>query len=365
MPLTVGSRFATSSVRGRASWASLLAGALMVTGLVGSTVVGMSLTEIVDHSPRWGVDYQSSFGNPYTYAESDIIQPIAVSPDVEAVTGINIGSVTVNGSETATIGFDQVKGNIAPIVIAGRLPLVTGEIGLGAEVQRRLGAGIGDTVQVAGTEGGPQPFTVVGTVVNPDTAGNGAAMIFDSFAALNPSATKNVALVNFRDGAPASSIDAVSEIAYSPPGALETPTSVRALQRVTAAPYLLAIVFVFLAVVGSAYVLTTSTRARRRDFSILRSLGSQSSQLRSIVHWQATVSGVLALAVGIPLGVVGGRLVVSLLTDALGIVPGARVSLLAVGVVIAATMIVANCLALLPARRAASNQASNLTRDGR
>jgi len=137
------------------------------------------------------------------------------------------------------------------------------------------------------------------------------------------------------------------------------------LERVTAAPYLLAIVFVFLAVVGWAYVLTTSTQARRRDFSILRSLGSQSSQLRSIVHWQATVAGVLALAVGIPVGIVGGRLVVSLLTDALGIVPGARVSLLAVGVVIGATLVVSNFLALLPARRAASNQASSLTRDGR
>jgi len=136
------------------------------------------------------------------------------------------------------------------------------------------------------------------------------------------------------------------------------------LERVTAAPYLLAIVFVFLAVVGWAYVLTTSTRARRRDFSILRSLGSQSSQLRSIVHWQATVAGVLALAVGIPVGIVGGRLVVSLLTDALGIVPGARVSLLAVGFVIAATLVVSNFLALLPARDAASNQASSLRRDG-
>jgi len=365
VPLTVGSRFATSSVRGRASWASLSVGALMVSGLAGSTVVGMSLSDIVEHSPRWGVDYQSIFGNPFTYSEGDIIQPIADSPDVEAVTGINIGSVTINGSETATIGFDQVKGTIAPIVIDGRLPLVEGEIGIGAEVQKRVGVGIGDTVEVAGTEGAARPFTVVGTVVTPDSAGNGAAMIFDSFAALNPTATKNVALVNFRDGAPESSINKVSEITYSPPGALVTPTSIRALERVTAAPYLLAIVFVFLAVIGCAYLLTTSTRARHRDFSILRSLGSESSQLRAIVHWHATVAAVIALAIGIPLGIVGGRLVVSLLTDALGIVPGSRVSLLAVSFVIAATLAVANVLALLPARRAASKKASQLTRDGR
>ncbi len=363
VPLTVGSRFATSGVRGRSSWLSLCAGGLLVAGVVGSAVVGMSLNDIVNHPPRWGVDYQSLFGNPYIYAQDDIIGPIADSPDVEAVTGANIGSVTINGSDTATVGFDQVKGAIAPVVIAGRLPLLDGEIGIGAEVQRRIGVGIGDTVEVAGASGEPTQFTVVGTVVTPDSAGNGAAMIFDSFAALNPTATKNLALVNFRDGAPESSITKVSEITYSPPGNLETPTSIRALERVTAAPYLLAIVFVFLAVMGCAYLLTTSTRSRRRDFSILRALGSETSQLRAIVHWHAMVAGVIALAVGIPVGIIGGRLVVSLMTDALGIVPGARVSLLAVIVVAGTTLALANALALLPARRAASNRPSRLLLD--
>lgn len=364
MALSVGSRFATSSGRGRSSWASLLAGALMVTGLVGSIVVGMSLTQIVDQPARWGVDYQRLFGNPYTYAESDIISPIASVPGVEAVTGINIGSVTINGSETATIGFDQVKGTIAPIVIDGRLPLVDGEIGIGAEVQRRIGAGIGDTVEVAGAEGDPRPFTVVGTVVTPDSAGNGAAMIFDSFIGLNPTATENVALVNFGDGAPASAVTSVSDITYSPPDALVTPASVRALERVTTVPYLLAIVLMFLAVTGCAYLLTTSARARRRDFAILRALGSGSGQLRAIVHWQATVVSVIVLAVGLPLGIVGGRSIVTLLTDALGIVPGAHVSLRVVGGVVATTLIGANVLALLPARRAASGRVSRLSLDG-
>ncbi|MEO6570541.1 MAG: ABC transporter permease, partial [Ilumatobacteraceae bacterium] len=356
--------YATSSVRGRTSWPSLLVGALMVAGMTGSTVVAMSLTEIVEHPARWGVDYQTLFGNPYIYAEGDIIQPIADVPDVEAVTGVNIGSVTIDGFETATISFDQVKGAIGPIVIDGRLPRATGEIGIGAEAQRRIGSGIGDTVQVAGTDGGPRPFTIVGTVVTPDSAGDGAAMTFDAFAELNPTATKNVALVDFRDGAPDSAITRVSDITYSPPDALITPTSVRALERVTAAPYLLALAFLFLAVIGCAYLLAASARSRRREFSILRALGSDRRQLRAIVHWHATVVGVVVLAIGLPVGIVGGRSIVFLLTDALGIVPGAHVSLLVIGGVVAAALAGANVLAMLPALRAASNRVTRLSPDG-
>ncbi len=362
--LSVGTRFATSTVRNLGAWPSLLAGAFMVAGLVGSMVVGMSLTSIVGHPDRWGVSYQALFGNPYTYAEEDMIHPIADDPDVVAVTGINIGSVTINGFETATIGFDQVKGAIGPIVIDGRLPLADGEIGIGAEVQRRIGVAIGDTVEVTGTEGAARPFIVVGTVVTPDSAGNGAAMIFDSFAALNPTATQNVALVDFRNDAPDSAISRVSATVFSPPDALVTPTSLRALERVTAAPYLLAMVVTSLAVIGFAYLLASSTRGRRQDFSILRALGSDSRQLRAIVHWQAMVVGLIALAVGVPTGIIGGRLIVSLLTDALGIVPGAQVSLPALAGLAAMALLGANVLAFLPARRAASKRISRLSRDG-
>ena len=361
VPLSVGSRFATSGIRGRGTWGSLILGAVAVAGLVGAVIVGVSLTHIVERPARWGVDYDALFGNPYTYAAGDVITPIADSPDVEAVTGINIGSVTIDGADVATIGFEQIKGSIGPIVIDGRLPLSVGEIGIGAEVERRLGVGIGDVVDVAGSDGASVPFKVVGTVVNPDSAGNGAAMIFDSFVALNPTATQNVALVDFLDGAPPGAANAVEDITFTPPDALVTPTSIRALERVTSAPYLLAVVLGVLLIVGCGYMLTTSDRARNRDLSVLRALGCDGRQLRAIVHWQATFVAAIILVVGLPLGVVAGRAIVAVLTDALGIVPGVDVPPTVISTVAVAAVLGANALALLPAQRAAVSKISGLT----
>jgi FtsX-like permease family len=138
-------------------------------------------------------------------------------------------------------------------------------------------------------------------------------------------ATKNVLLVNFRDRAHADAAKRLAAANFSPPNAVPTPTSVRALRRVTAAPFVLGVVLTVLLVVSCAYLLATSVRARRRDLAILRALGSNRRQLRAIIHWQATLMTALVLLVGRPCGVVLGSWIVKLVTDALGIVPGADV----------------------------------------
>ena len=139
--------------------------------------------------------------------------------------------------------------------------------------------------------------------------------------------------------------------------------SLTSFGRVTAAAFLLPAVLALLLVVGCAYLLATSVRSRRRDLAILRALGSNSRQLRTAVHWQATLVAAAIVVVGLPLGVVVGRRVVSLLTTTLGIVPGAEqpVGLLLLGV--AAAVLIANGLALLPARRAARVGIAQLSLD--
>ena len=84
------------------------------------------------------------------------------------------------------------------------------------------------------------------------------------------------------------------------------PTSVRALGRVTAAPFLFAAVLALLLVVGAPTSWPRPLRSRRRDLAILRALGSNSRQLRTAVHWQATLVAAAIVAVGLPLGLVVG-----------------------------------------------------------
>lgn len=363
MPLTVGASFASAGVRGRRPWGTRFAGVVGIAGLVGSAVVGLSLSHIVDRPARWGVNYDQLFGNPYTSAQADLLAPFIDNPDVAEVTGANIGSVTINGSDTATIGFDSAKGNLTPTVLHGRDPLTPTEIGIGAEVARRLDVDVGDMVEVVGASGQASSFAVVGIVVTPDSAGNGAAITFDAYRRLNPSATENVVLANFRTGTSRRAINALADANYSPPDALLTPTSVRALGRVTAAPLLLGVVLAVLLFVGCAYLLATSVRARQRDLAILRALGSDSRQLRSVVHWQASVVAAMILIVGIPLGIILGRWIITLLTNALGIVPGADVPIPIIAAFALLPLLVANALALLPARRASRVRITRLSLD--
>jgi putative ABC transport system permease protein len=319
---------------------------------VGSLVVGLTLTKIVDRPERWGINYDQLFGNPYISAEGDIVAPIARDPDVQAATGANFGSVTLNGSDTATVGFESTKGGLVPTVLEGRDPRTDGEIGVGAEVARRLDVGVGDTIEAAGSTGQPRELEIVGIVVTPDSAGNGAAMTFEGLRKMNPEATQNVVLVNFADDARATVTDDIAAANYTPPGAIALPTSVRALERVTTAPFLFAVVMAVLLIIASAYAAATAARSRKRDLAILRALGSKARQTRAVVHWQATLVALTVAVVGIPIGLVLGRSVMGSLTDALGIVPGAENPLFLVVAALVLALLVANGLVLLPARRA-------------
>jgi len=364
MPLATGARLATPLGR-RRPLRSLVAGALGVAGIVAAAVVGLSLAALGDQPARWGVNYDQFFGNPYVAADGDIVGPAAAEPDIEAVSGANLGALTLDGHDVATFAVETVKGDIRPVVLRGRPPIGDDEIGLGAEIARRLDVDIGDEVTAAGPGGKDVPLRVVGISVTPDSAGAGAAMTFAGYVALNPAATRNLLLVRFRDGAPPDVAARLAEANYSPPGLLIEPTSVRALERVGAAPFLLAAVLTVLLVVSWAYVVAMIVRSRRHDLAVMRALGCRRRQLRAIVHWYATTTALVVLAAGIPLGVIAGRRIVSLLTETLGIVPGEEVppGMLVAGALV--VVLVANVLALSPGRRAARKGLGTLLSDRR
>src|SRR5207244_11112551 len=87
------------------------------------------------------------------------------------------------------------------------------------------------------------------------------------------------------------------------------PTSgqLSSLRGISNVPLVLAGIVALMAAVTLAHTLITSIRRRRLDLAILKTLGFVRRQVSSAVAWQATALAAVALVIGIPLGVMGGR----------------------------------------------------------
>jgi ABC-type lipoprotein release transport system permease subunit len=98
--------------------------------------------------------------------------------------------------------------------------------------------------------------------------------------------------------------------------------------------------------------MATSLQNRRRDVAILRSMGADRKWISRAVHWQATLFSLLPLLIGIPLGLILGRIVFRSFADSIGTVNDASIPVLLVTGMVAALVVIANLIAIFPARRA-------------
>jgi putative ABC transport system permease protein len=85
----------------------------------------------------------------------------------------------------------------------------------------------------------------------------------------------------------------------------------------------------------------------------LKTIGLTRGQVRAVVAWQTTLTLLIAVVVGGPLGVVGGRLAWRAFAGSLGVVPIVEVPLAVIVLGLAALVLVGNLLAELPAAVAA------------
>jgi len=124
------------------------------------------------------------------------------------------------------------------------------------------------------------------------------------------------------------------------------------LARIRSIPFLLAGLVGALAVLTVVHVMATSVHHRRRDVALLRSLGADGRWINRAVHWQATSLSLVPFALGLPLGLIAGRLVFGLFADSVGTVPSASFPYALLTAVIAAFVVLANVVAAVPAHRA-------------
>jgi ABC-type antimicrobial peptide transport system permease subunit len=132
----------------------------------------------------------------------------------------------------------------------------------------------------------------------------------------------------------------------------EKPVDLVNFGRVQSLPFQLAGLLALFAALTLAHLLITSVRRRRRDFAMLRALGFTSAQLSGTVAVLATTLVALALVVGVPAGLVLGRVLWKLFAHSLGVVSRPATPIGAIAAVVPIAIVAANAVGYAAARRA-------------
>ena len=340
--LVSGVHFALEPTRGRGSRglrSSLVGAVFAVTLLSAAATFGASLSRLVDTPVLYGWNWSASIGvNERIPALEAALQ---ADPRVDASSPITFNRLVLDGNPIPAVGIDRSPDAVAPTVVEGRAPATDDEIALGGRTLRALDASIGDTVTVRAPDGRTQRLEVVGQAVFPgigaysgserNDLGTGAMATIANLRRFGAPIQKGQELIRLRPGTDVEAFTADYDtllregIAFSDEIEIATvprrPGDIVALARVRRAPAILAGLLATLILVQLALSLLGASRSRRHDLALLKTIGFRRRQVATTVTWQTVTIVVIALVIGIPLGIAAGRTLWTRLGDGLGVVP--------------------------------------------
>jgi hypothetical protein len=340
-----------------------LLGALAGVALTSAALTfGASLDRLVAEPELQGWAWDVVVGN--LNAEEDLrvegSRRLAASPYVEGFSAVSesLEPLTIDGLDVAVAGVELMVGGVFPPLAEGRPPTGPGEVVLGGRTMQRLGLHVGDRIE-ASLGGTPTSLHVVGTaVLNPAlqfsfTLDEGAVVAFPELRRLRPDAPATHFLVDYADGVDRDEAFAALQAEWGKTVLRSRPpVEVENLRRVAGLPLVLAGLVAALAVATLAHTLVTSVRSRRGELAVLKTLGFRRRDVAIAVTAQATTMVVIALVLGLPLGVAAGRWAWRLVADGVG-APAAVTPVLGVLAVALSTLALANLVACFPALLAA------------
>ena len=376
---------------------ALLGAVAAVTSVVTTVVFGASLTGLVSHPARYGWDWDiaiQSQGGYGLFLPGVMSRLISGQRPVAGWSEFSFGQLPIDGQVVPVMGVRRDLGTVQPPTTSGR-PMGSGDqIELGNATLRELGKNIGDTVRF-----GRPPFTrtltITGTVTLPSfglatgdhvSLGRGAMLPEQTLLAAEglPRGHKLTRAI-------ATGLDLPSAVAIDLAPGTTAAQRARLIHRIVAArpdgfpggtyelrgalasavlyasqmggqPLALALGLTAGALLSLVLTVLSSVRRRRQELALLKTLGMTRTQIRAVIGWQTTVTLLIAVAVGLPLGIAAGRLAWHGFAGSLGAVPVTEVPL---GVLIAGAVALAvagNLLTSLPAAIAARTRAAALLR---
>jgi hypothetical protein len=384
--IVVGTRNALEPGRSVPVRSALLGAVAAVTAVVSAVVFNASLAGLVSHPARYGwnwdtvIQAESGYGS---FNPGVMKKLLAGQQAVAAWSEFAFTQLPVDGKYIPVLGLRRDLGSVQPPTTAGR-PLTGGDqIELGTVTLAALGKKIGDKVRI-----GVPPYTrtavITGTVTLPSFGIGGAEHVSLGRGAMLPEATLMAATGTTRPSASANQSIPVFPSAVAIDWAPGSTAAQRAalIHRVTSAnpdgtpggtyemrsalasavvnteqmggqPLALGIGLAAAAVLSLALTVLGLVRRRRHELALLKTIGMTRGQIRAVVAWQTTLTLLIAVLIGGPLGILGGRLAWRAFAGSLGVVPTVEVPLAAVLLGLTVLVLAGDLLATLPAALAA------------
>jgi ABC-type lipoprotein release transport system permease subunit len=359
--LALGASLAMDPGRDRARLGALTAVAglaLAIAGAVAVSLIDVSTSDVLATPAAYGADWDLVM--PEQPRDPDAVITATAAERVEAL-AINM---QVAGNEFVATGrsgtglvspqaFDSVVGSIEPFLARGRPATNSDDIVLGAAIADRLGVDVGDEITIDSSDQGRQRYVVsgIGALDDGDETDMAAVVTVDGLQRLQSFDRLSISGAMIRTG----DIDdgarrRLEQLGWAP---VTPPSRVASLEEIGSVPRLLAIALAVLGMGGLVHTLLLASRRRRHDLAVARALGFTRGQVASTVRWQGVLTTAAGVIVGLPLGVLVGRVVWKRVAEGVGAVDLVSIPWTVMLIVPLATLVAVFGLASLVGHRTA------------
>ncbi len=341
-----GAAFALGGGRRAPVRSALPAASLGVAGLTAALCFATSLDRLVDQPARQGWTADAAIAD---VSDADLAM-LRADPAIDTVTEVASSTIVVDGREVEAYAFVDGPGELTWDVVDGRPPHTSGEVVIGTLLAREAALRIGDRVR----SGPAIELTVVGIGLGPDLNGErlGTSVWLTAAGRERVAATSpfREALVTVAPGERADVVldryAAELEIARRRP-----PDAVRDVEALGDVPLVLGGLVGLGGLAVSAHSLASTARDRAGSLGALRALGLTSGRTALTIIAAATVTAVVAVVVGIPLGLAVARLLWGEVAASIGVRNDLALRPALLAAIAAGTWIAIDLCALAPAMR--------------
>lgn len=358
-----------------------LASLCLVVSAVAAVAVNLaSLSHVQDTPPLVGATWdgviQLPIERPTAVVLEQAVRTASTVPNVAAASATGWMPMMVDGHEVQGQVFKD-PAVIGPAIASGRAPVRPGEIAMGADTMRRLGLNVGERVELQPETEGSRAVEVeiVGrSVLVPPiffqaAPGDGLAVpaATTRLAGLDDAEAAALVIVRFRDGenvhrSLVQTADALGGYTNLFSFSSRDRTVVDGIDRIRTAPRALLAILGVLGTSALIHMLFVSTRRRRVDLVVLRTLGFTRRQVITTTSTEAIGIAIFALVVGVPLGLFAGRIAWQEFADYLRVVPAPVVPVAGVTIVVALVLGAASLTGLVAGIRAGRVSAAEVLR---